>query len=108
GGADLQELPLPVLFGLAAVFATGVAVALARWRPHWIGAGLPLALVLMLIAAWLVLDLRWQWNLARQVAVTARTYAGRDWREKDVAAGGGPLFELLDEGRWTRAPRPAR
>jgi len=108
GDADLQELPLPVLFGLAAVFATGVAVAIARWRPRWIGAGLPLALVLMLLAAWLVLDLRWQWNLARQVAVTARTYAGRDWREKHVAAEDGPLFEFIEKVRAKLPPPPAR
>ena len=108
GGADLQELPLPVLLGLAAVVATGVAVALARWRPHWIGAGLPLALVLMLVGAWLVLDLRWQWNLARQVAVTARTYAGRDWREKHVAAEDGPLFEFIEKVRAKLPPPPAR
>src|SRR4030095_15987125 len=90
------------------VLATGVAVAIARWRPRWIGAGLPLALVLMLIAAWLVLDLRWQWNLARQVAVTARPYAGRDWREKHVAAEDGPLFEFIEKVRAELPPPPPR
>jgi hypothetical protein len=104
GGADLQELPLPVLLGLAAVLAVGAAVALAWWRPHWIGAGLPLALALMFVAAWLVLDARWQWNLARQVVVTGQTYAGKDWRAKHVAAEDGPLFEFI--GR-VRAKLPA-
>jgi len=108
GGADLQELPLPVLLGLAVLIAAGGAVALARWRPHWIGAGLPLALVLMLIAAWLVLDVRWQWNLGRQVAVTAKTYAGRDWREKHVAAEDGVLFAFIEKVRAKLPPPPAR
>ena len=108
GGTDLQELPLPVLLGLAAVLAAGAAVALARLRPHWIGAGLPLALALMLIAAWLVLDVRWQWNLARQVTVTAKTYAGLDWREKHLAAEDGPLFEFIERVRAKLPPPPAR
>jgi len=108
GGADLQELPLPVLLGLAVLIATAGAIALARWRPRWIGAGLPLALVVMFVGAWLLLDLRWQWNLARQVAVTARTYAGKDWREKHVAAEDGPLFEFIERVRAKLAPPPAR
>ena len=108
GGADLQELPLPVLLGLAALVATAAIVALARWRPHWIGARLPLALVVMFVAAWLVLDARWQWNLARQAAVTARTYAGKDWREKHVAAEDGPLFEFIEKVRAKLPAAPAR
>lgn len=104
GGADLQELPLPVLLGLAAMLAAAAAVALAHWRPRWIGAGLPLALAAMLVGAWIVLDARWQWNLARQVIVTARTYAGLDWREKHVAAEDGPLFEFIEK---VRAKLPA-
>ncbi len=108
GGADLQELPLPVLLGLAVLIATAAAVALARWRPRWIGAGLPLALVVMFVAAWLLLDLRWQWNLARQVAVTARTYAGKDWREKHVAAEDGRLFEFIEKVRAKLPAPPAR
>jgi hypothetical protein len=108
GGADLQELPLPVLLALAAIFATATTVALARWRPHWIGAGLPLALALMFVTAWLLLDARFQWNLARQVVVTARTYAGKDWHEKHVAAEDGPLFEFIEKVRAKLPPPPAR
>ena len=108
GGTDLQELPLPVLLGLAAILATVAAMALARWRPQWIGAGLPLALALMFVAAWLALDARWQWNLARQVVVTARTYAGKDWREKHLAAEDGPLFEFMEKVRAKLPPPPAR
>jgi hypothetical protein len=108
GGADLQELPLPVLLGLATVLAAAAAVALARWQPQWLGARLPLALALMFVAAWLVLDLRWQWNLARQVAVTAQTYAGKDWRGKHVAAEDGPLFEFIEKVRAKLPETPAR
>jgi hypothetical protein len=108
GGADLQELPLPVLLGLAVLIAVGATVALARWRPQWIGAGLPLALAAVFIAAWILLDVRWQWNLARQVAVTAQKYAGKDWRAKHVAAEDGPLFEFIEKVRAKLPDKPAR
>jgi hypothetical protein len=108
GGADLQELPLPVLLGLAAMLAVAATVALARWRPSWIGAGLPLALAVMFVAAWLALDARWQWNLARQVVVTGRTYAGLDWREKHVAAEDAPLFEFIEKVLPKLPPAGAR
>jgi hypothetical protein len=108
GGADLQELPLPVLLGLAAMLATLFSVLIAYRRPRWFGAGLPIALAAMFLAAWLVLDARWQWNLAQQVGVTARTYAGLDWREKHVAAEDGALFEFIEKARAKLPPPPAR
>ncbi len=108
GGADLQELPLPALLGLAAAFAVVAALAIAIWRPHWIGAGLPLALVFMFACAWFVLDARWQWNLARQLAVTAEAYAGKDWRAKHVAAEDGALFEFIETVRAKFSTTPAR
>ena len=108
GGADLQELPLPVLLGVAVVLAAAPLVAIARWRPQWIGAALPLALALMFVVAWLLLDARWQWNLARQVAATARTYGGKDWREKHLAAEDGPLFEFIEKVRAKLPPTPVR
>ncbi len=108
GGADLQELPLPPLFGLAALLATAITVGLGRWRPHWIGAGLPLALAATFGAAWLALDARWQWNLARQVRVTASEYSGKSWRDKHVAAEDGQLFQFIEKVRATLPRTPAR
>jgi hypothetical protein len=108
GGADLPGLSLPALLGLAVVLAAAFAVALARFRPNWVGAGLPLALALVFVAAWLVLDLRWQWNLGRQTAVTARTYAGKDWRAKHEAAEDGPLFAFIEKARAKLPAAPAR
>ncbi len=108
GGADLQELPLPMLLGIAALIATAACVAISRWRRHWIGARLPLALALMFAAAWLVLDARWQLNLARQVSATAAQYGGKDWREKHLAAEDGALFEFIERVRARLPSEPAR
>lgn len=108
GGADQQELPLTLLLGLSAVLAAAAAVALAWWRPQWVGPGLPAALALMFAAAWLVLDARWQWNLARQVRVTAGQYAGKDWRDKHLAAEDGPLFAFIEKVRAKLPATPSR
>jgi len=108
GGADLQELPLPALVGLAVLLATALVALLVWWRPQWVGAGLPLALAVMFVASWFVLDARWQWNLARQARVTAGEYAGKDWRDKHVAAEDGALFQFIERVRAKLPDPPAR
>ena len=40
--------------------------------------------------------------------MTARTYAGKDWREKHVAAEDGPLFEFIAKVRAKLPAPPAR
>ncbi len=108
GGADLQELPLPALFGVAAIVTIAV-VALVGWRrPRWLGARLPLALAAVLFTAWFVLDARWQWNLVRQARFTATAYAGKDWHDKHVAAEDGALFQFIEKVRAKLAPAPVR
>ncbi len=108
GGADLQELPLPALFGIAVLVATGIAVLAAWWRPQQFGGGLPLALAVMFVAAWFVLDARWQWNLARQARMTATAYAGKSWRDKHVTAEDGALFQFIERVRAKLPGPPSR
>jgi len=108
GGANLPELPLPALLGLAAALATATTLLLARWRPAWLGARLPAALAIMFVAAWFALDARWQWNLAQQVRATRDQYAGKSWHEKHIASDDGPLFAFIEKVRATLPPPPAR
>ena len=104
GGANLPELPLPALLGLAAALATATTLLLARWRPAWLGARLPAALAIMFVAAWFALDARWQWNLAQQVRATRDQYAGKSWHEKHIASDDGPLFRVHREGASDTPP----
>ena len=60
GGRAGMDLPLPLLTGLAVVLACGGYWVLSRWR-HWPSSALTIAAMLM--CGWLVLDIRWQWNL---------------------------------------------
>ena len=105
GGADVQELPLPTLLVVALLVAVVAWFAFA-WRGGRLAA-LPAALAVLFLAAWIVLDVQWTWNLARQVAVTRAQYGGKDWRERHAAAEDGPLFQFVERAR-AQAARRAR
>jgi len=106
GGADVQDLPLPVLL------AASVAVAALAWlglaRHAAASTMLPTVFALLFVAAWILQDARWTWDLARDVDRTARQYAGLDWRGRHLAAEDGALFAAI-EGMRARLPAtPAR
>ena len=106
GGAGVQDLPLPPLLAVAAVLAMLASLLLLRRSPRrW---AFPLAVGAIFVAAWLVADLRWQWNLARQVADTRSRYAGKDWRARHLAAEDGPLFAFIEGVRAKLPAEPAR
>jgi hypothetical protein len=60
------------------------------------------------IAGWLLLDGRWQFNLVRQIDVTAKQYAGKTWRERHLAAEDGQLFAFVEKVRAKLPPPPRR
>jgi len=70
GGANAQELPLPALLAAIVLVAALAYGALARWAPAVVGTFRPAVVAAVFLAAWFVLDARWQWNLMRQVGVT--------------------------------------
>jgi hypothetical protein len=97
GGADVQELPLPMLLVVALLIAVGAWFALA-WRQRHTTA-LPSVLAMLFVVAWLLLDMQWIWNLARQVGETRAQFGGKDWRESHLAAEDGPLFQFIEKAR---------
>jgi hypothetical protein len=106
GGAAIQDLPLPPLLAVAALIAIGASLLWLRFTPRL--ALFPLAVAAIFVAAWTISDLRWQWSLARQVAATRAQYAGKDWRQKHLAAEDGPLFAFIDKARAKIAEQPGR
>ena len=106
GGADVQDLPLPVLLAVVLPIAVAGWYGIAR-RASGLAA-LPGAMALLFVIAWAILDARWAWNLVRQVNETATQYAGKDWGERHLAAEDGPLFEFIREVRAKLPAGPAR
>jgi hypothetical protein len=104
GGADAQDLPLPIMLAAIALVGLLIYATLARLLPGIFGAFRPTVAAAIFLAAWLALDARWQWNLARQVRSTFERYAGKSWEERHLAAEDGPLFAFIEKAREKMPP----
>ena len=108
GGADVQDLPLPLLLAAAIAGTVAVMWALGRWRRTLAHSAFAWTIAVAFAVCWALLDARWVWNLARQTQATAAQYAGKDWREKHRAADDGALFAFIEQVRTTLPATPAR
>jgi hypothetical protein len=68
----------------------------------------PRVLWAIFLIGWLILDVRWQANLWRQLAQTARQFAGETTTEKHLAADDHVLFELMQQVNSTLPAPPVR
>jgi len=107
GGADAQDLPLPLLLGAVALLGVLIYAALSRWMPGAFGAFHPAVAAAIFLAAWFLLDARWEWNLARQTQLTFEQYAGKSWEERHLAAEDGALFAFIEQARAKMPPPTA-
>ncbi len=108
GGADTQDLPMAFALALIVALAVAIYAALARWKPGWLGPFRAAVVGGVFIAAWIALDVRWQWNLARQVTVTSQLYAGKSWRERHLSADDRAVFAFIEKVRASLPPPPVR
>jgi hypothetical protein len=108
GGADVQDLPLPFVLALAAALVLAAYALKRRFAPAPGAVPWAVFAVAVFAVAWLVVDLRFAWNAARQSLLTARTYAGKDWREAHLAAEDAALFGLVEEAKAKLPATPAR
>jgi hypothetical protein len=108
GGSDAQDLPLPVVL-VAAIALVTTSLALLAWRRREGDvASIGSTIVMLFVAAWLIADARWAFNLARQSLVTLRTYAGLSYEEAHLAAEDGALYRLVQQAREKLPESPAR
>ena len=108
GGADTQDLPMAFAFAVIVGVAALIYRALARWRPQWVGPFHPSILGALFVVAWIALDVRWQWNLARQVMVTEELYGGKSWRDRHLVADDRMVFAFIEKVRAKLPPPPVR
>lgn len=108
GGADLQDLPLPLLLASAVAIATLIVVGLRRVRPGIVPLSAFGALAAFVLIAWLILDVRWTWNLVRQVDSTAERFAGKSYVDKRLAVEDAPLFAFVQKAKEAMPSMPAR
>ncbi len=108
GGADFQDLPLPVLIALTIALAGTAVVLIERRRPGTFGVSPPLALGTLFVIAWLILDARWTGNLVRQEEQTAQQFAGKSLRDKHLAGEDAQVFAFVERARQVLPSQPAR
>jgi hypothetical protein len=77
----------------------------ARWRKRAFDARV---LWIMLVACWLILDLRWQANLGWQLGQTWRQFAGKSLEDKYLASVDHELYALIRKVNEVLPPPPAR
>ena len=107
GGADVQQLPLPALLASAVAVAVFIVWLVMRKRSGAATAVATAAVVLVLVA-WLVLDARWMVSLTREAHATALQFAGKDLRQKHLAAQDHDLFAFIEKARGVMPKDPAR
>jgi hypothetical protein len=108
GGADYQPLPLPILLALV-VGLSGVAlVAIRRLWPGALTVPLPAMMTAIFLAGWLLLDMRWSFNLFRQERETAVRYAAKNAHDKQLANEDGPLFAFIEKSLALMPRSPVR
>jgi hypothetical protein len=108
GGADFQELPLPVLIALTVALAGTAVVLVERRRPGTFVASTPMVLGAIFLIAWLILDARWTANLVQQERYTAEKYAGKSTRDKHLANEDAQLFAFVERALQVLPSRPVR
>ena len=97
GGAESQSLPLPLLLACGIAVAVGACLVVFRRRTRAALPAIAMATIGLALASWFVLDARWVANVARHTDDTARRYAGKDERDKHLAADDGALYAFIDK-----------
>lgn len=108
GGAENQDVPLPLALAVVVGIGSAVLFAIRRWRPGAFTAATPVILVGFFLAGWLVLDARWTWNLLRQERATAAQYAAKASRDKHLASEDAPLYAFIQKALAIMPPTPVR
>jgi hypothetical protein len=108
GGDEVQDLPLALLLGYVIALAAAACVLIRRFRPDVLGLSPAVIVGAFFLTGWLLLDARWASNLWRQERVTAKQYAGKDWRARHLAVEDGPLFAFIERSLSVLPAAPVR
>jgi hypothetical protein len=105
-GAPLDALfPPVVVVALWVGFSAALYASFGRSHHPW-GAWWPYGGLFLL--GWLILDVRWQWELSRRLERTVERFAGKEGDERLLAAPDGALYRFLLEIRRRLPNKPVR
>jgi hypothetical protein len=104
-GGQYHAFPFTLFVGLATLLALALWIA---WQRRSGFQSIVAGALVIGLAGWFFVDLRWLANLGRVEADTVATLAGKSWRDKRLAALDGPLFAFIEQARARIAERPGR
>ncbi|MBI3345526.1 MAG: hypothetical protein HY028_11875 [Gammaproteobacteria bacterium] len=105
GGTPYPTLPLLVTAVAIVVIACGLYFVLVWLR---VMAFNPLVVPTLFFSAWLLLDLRWQFNLLNELSATSHNYAGKTWAERHKSAEDDDLFVFVMKVKENLPTAPVR
>ena len=108
GGADIQDLRLPLLLAVTIAVAGGIVALIRRLRPAALAMTTAGLIVSFFLASWLLLDMRWTWNLVRQVGKTTKEFAFETTDEKHSTQEDAALYAFVNQARKVLPAEPAR
>ncbi len=102
--------PYPMLPLLPAVVAMVVVACALYFVLIRIGFMLfnPLLIPVLIFSGWLLLDVRWQFNLLKELSATSHNYAGKTWAERHKSAEDGDLFVFVMKVKENLPTTPVR
>lgn len=92
---EADGLISPVLAAMIWVTISALLYTLVRWRLR--GPWRLAPFVVLMLAGWLAVDVRWQWDVLRQLESTWRQYAGKSIEEKRLAAEDRALYLVAEQ-----------
>jgi len=105
-GAPLNALFPPVL--MVALWFGFSTVLYALFNPPRRVPTILIPYAAFFLLGWLLLDLRWQWDLGQRLVQTAESFAGKNETARRRAALDGALYQFLLEVRQRLPEKPAR
>lgn len=105
-GAPLDALFPPVLIVALWIGFSGALYAVLNSPRRRPGALLPYAALFLF--GWFLLDLRWQWELAKRLDRTVEHFAGKEMTERRLADLDGEFYRFLLEVRRRLPEQPVR
>ena len=105
GGTPYPTLPLLVTAVAIVTIACGLYFVLVWLR---VMAFSPLVIPTLFFSAWLLLDLRWQFNLLTELSATSHNYAGKTWTERHKSAEDSDLFNFIMKAKESLPATPVR
>ena len=100
-----NTLVFPVVAGAAWLGLSLLFNLVITWTGRRYASGIA---AIMFILIWLLLDVRWQMHMGRQLLETYHRYAGKNWEQKMLVADDGRLFRFVSQARMHMLPPPQR